>query len=216
MTKERLRKQTKDPDVLQIAAMGTPERAEWDAVFPKYKQQTEQEHDEVVEAGRPAHLRHGAPRIAAHRQPAPRTRRTPGRSRSARASILSLQDDLLRIFGGERMQNLMLRLGMEEDVPIESQADHQAHRRRAEGRGSAELRRPQTPPRIRRRDEQAAPGGLRHAPRLARRQRPEGAHQRNHRGHPGRLHRRALARKSASRRSGIGPACRPTCSRSSA
>jgi preprotein translocase subunit SecA len=31
-----------------------------------------------------------------------------------------LQDDLLRIFGGEKMTNLMLRLGMEEDVPIES------------------------------------------------------------------------------------------------
>ena len=41
----------------------------------------------------------------------------PGSSRF----FLSLQDDLLRIFGGERMQNLMLRLGMEEDVPIESQ-----------------------------------------------------------------------------------------------
>ena len=40
----------------------------------------------------------------------------PGSSRF----FLSLQDDLLRIFGGERMQNLMLRLGMEEDVPIES------------------------------------------------------------------------------------------------
>jgi len=40
----------------------------------------------------------------------------PGSSRF----YLSLQDDLLRIFGGERMQNLMLRLGMEEDVPIES------------------------------------------------------------------------------------------------
>ena len=26
----------------------------------------------------------------------------------------------MRIFGGERMQNLMLRLGMEEDVPIEA------------------------------------------------------------------------------------------------
>ena len=26
----------------------------------------------------------------------------------------------MRIFGGERMQRLMLRLGMEEDVPIES------------------------------------------------------------------------------------------------
>src|SRR6185503_6660647 len=33
---------------------------------------------------------------------------------------LSLQDDLMRIFGGARMQSLMLRLGMEEDVPIES------------------------------------------------------------------------------------------------
>ena len=40
----------------------------------------------------------------------------PGSSRF----FLSLQDDLLRIFGGEQMQNLMLRLGMEEDVPIES------------------------------------------------------------------------------------------------
>jgi light-regulated signal transduction histidine kinase (bacteriophytochrome) len=30
------------------------------------------------------------------------------------------ESDLLRIFGGERIQNLMLRLGMEEDVPIES------------------------------------------------------------------------------------------------
>ena len=40
----------------------------------------------------------------------------PGSSRF----YLSLQDDLLRIFGGERMQNLMLKLGMEENVPIES------------------------------------------------------------------------------------------------
>ncbi|MGB9611209.1 MAG: SEC-C metal-binding domain-containing protein, partial [Bryobacteraceae bacterium] len=40
----------------------------------------------------------------------------PGESRF----YLSLQDDLLRIFGGDRIQNLMLRLGMEEDVPIES------------------------------------------------------------------------------------------------
>ena len=40
----------------------------------------------------------------------------PGSSRF----YLSLQDDLLRIFGGDRMQGLMLRLGMEEDVPIES------------------------------------------------------------------------------------------------
>ncbi len=53
----------------------------------------------------------------------------PGSSRF----YLSLQDDLLRIFGGERMQNLMLRLGMEEDVPIESKPHHIAHRSGAEG-----------------------------------------------------------------------------------
>ena len=39
----------------------------------------------------------------------------PGSSRF----YVCLQDDLMRIFGGEKMQNLMLKLGMEEDVPIE-------------------------------------------------------------------------------------------------
>ena len=39
----------------------------------------------------------------------------PGSSRF----YLSLEDDLMRIFAGERIQTLMDRLGMEEDVPIE-------------------------------------------------------------------------------------------------
>jgi preprotein translocase subunit SecA len=39
----------------------------------------------------------------------------PGSSRF----YLSLQDDLMRIFGSERISGLMLRLGMEEGVPIE-------------------------------------------------------------------------------------------------
>jgi preprotein translocase subunit SecA len=39
----------------------------------------------------------------------------PGSSRF----YLSLEDDLLRIFGAERITGLMERLGMEEDVPIE-------------------------------------------------------------------------------------------------
>jgi len=33
---------------------------------------------------------------------------------------LSLEDDLMRIFGGDRVKNLMARLGMEEGVPIEA------------------------------------------------------------------------------------------------
>jgi preprotein translocase subunit SecA len=40
----------------------------------------------------------------------------PGSSRF----FLSLEDDLLRIFGGERVKNLMFRLGITEGVPIES------------------------------------------------------------------------------------------------
>ena len=40
----------------------------------------------------------------------------PGSSRF----FLSLEDDLLRVFGGERVKALMYRLGMTEGVPIES------------------------------------------------------------------------------------------------
>jgi len=44
-----------------------------------------------------------------------------GRQGDAGASrfFLSLEDDLMRIFAGERVQAMMDRLGMEEDVPIE-------------------------------------------------------------------------------------------------
>jgi preprotein translocase subunit SecA len=40
----------------------------------------------------------------------------PGTSRF----YLALEDDLLRIFGGERLQNLMTRIGLEDDEPIEA------------------------------------------------------------------------------------------------
>ncbi len=40
----------------------------------------------------------------------------PGSSRF----FLSLEDDLMRIFGGERIKALMYRLGMKEGIPIES------------------------------------------------------------------------------------------------
>ncbi len=119
MAKEALRKQGKDPDQLQISAVGTPERTEWDAALLKYKRETDQEHDDVVAAGG-LHIlgteRHESRRIDNQLRGRAGRQGDPGSSRF----YLSLQDDLLRIFGGERMQNLMLRLGMEEDVPIES------------------------------------------------------------------------------------------------
>jgi preprotein translocase subunit SecA len=119
LTKEYLKKQNKDPDALQTASVGTPERTEWDTVFTRFKEETSVEHDEVVALGGLHVLgteRHESRRIDNQLRGRAGRQGDPGGSRF----YLSLQDDLMRIFGGERMQNLMLRLGMEEDVPIES------------------------------------------------------------------------------------------------
>jgi preprotein translocase subunit SecA len=94
-------------------------REKWDQVYSAFKAQTEAEHEEVVSLGG-LHIvateRHESRRIDNQLRGRSGRQGDPGSSRF----FLSLQDDLLRIFGGERMQNLMLRLGMEEDVPIES------------------------------------------------------------------------------------------------
>ncbi len=119
MAKEHLRKEGKDPDALQTAAVGSSERAEWDAVYGRYKAETATDHDEVIALGG-LHIvgteRHDSRRIDNQLRGRAGRQGDPGSSKF----FLSLQDDLLRIFGGERMQNLMLRLGMDEDVPIES------------------------------------------------------------------------------------------------
>jgi preprotein translocase subunit SecA len=119
LTKEYLKKQNKDPDLFQTSPAGSPERVEWDQVLTRYRDETSTEHDEVVALGGLHVLgteRHESRRIDNQLRGRAGRQGDPGSSRF----YLSLQDDLMRIFGGERMQNLMLRLGMEEDVPIES------------------------------------------------------------------------------------------------
>jgi preprotein translocase subunit SecA len=119
LTKEYLKKQNKDPDLFQTSPAGSPERTEWDAVLTRFRDETSTEHDEVVALGGLHVLgteRHESRRIDNQLRGRAGRQGDPGSSRF----YLSLQDDLMRIFGGERMQNLMLRLGMEEDVPIES------------------------------------------------------------------------------------------------
>ncbi|MFN3325511.1 MAG: preprotein translocase subunit SecA [Bryobacteraceae bacterium] len=111
MARDLFRRQGKDPDSVP--------REEWEAFFSKIKDETDREHDEVVALGG-LHIvgteRHESRRIDNQLRGRAGRQGDPGSSRF----YLSLQDDLLRIFGGERIQNLMLRLGMEEDVPIES------------------------------------------------------------------------------------------------
>jgi preprotein translocase subunit SecA len=111
LAKERLRKENKDPDTIP--------KEEYDAMLQMVKAQTDKEHDEVVELGG-LHIvgteRHESRRIDNQLRGRAGRQGDPGSARF----YLSLQDDLMRIFGGPRMQSLMLRLGMEEDVPIES------------------------------------------------------------------------------------------------
>jgi preprotein translocase subunit SecA len=94
-------------------------RAKWDEIFLKFKAETDREHAEVIGVGG-LHIvgteRHESRRIDNQLRGRAGRQGDPGSSKF----FLSLQDDLLRIFGGERMQNVMLRLGMDEDVPIES------------------------------------------------------------------------------------------------
>ena len=91
----------------------------WKEVYSKQKATCDAEHDEVVKLGG-LHIvgteRHESRRIDNQLRGRAGRQGDPGSARF----YLSLEDDLMRIFGGERMQNLMLRLGMEEDVPIES------------------------------------------------------------------------------------------------
>ncbi|HKP86332.1 MAG TPA: preprotein translocase subunit SecA [Blastocatellia bacterium] len=83
------------------------------------KKVTDAEHEEVVGLGG-LHIlgteRHESRRIDNQLRGRSGRQGDPGSSRF----YLSLEDDLMRIFGGERIKNIMLRLGMEEGVPIES------------------------------------------------------------------------------------------------
>jgi preprotein translocase subunit SecA len=86
--------------------------------FLQFKRETDYEHDEVVRAGG-LHIiateRHEARRIDNQLRGRAGRQGDPGSSRF----YLSLEDDLMRIFGSDRISGLMQRLGMEEGVPIE-------------------------------------------------------------------------------------------------
>jgi preprotein translocase subunit SecA len=93
-------------------------RAEYDRIYSALKAQTDAEHDEVVALGG-LHIvateRHEARRIDNQLRGRAGRQGDPGSSRF----YLSLEDDLMRIFGSDRIAGLMQRLGMEEGVPIE-------------------------------------------------------------------------------------------------
>jgi preprotein translocase subunit SecA len=93
-------------------------RPAYERIYQTLKQQTDAEHDDVVSVGG-LHIiateRHEARRIDNQLRGRAGRQGDPGSSRF----YLSLEDDLMRIFGSDRIAGLMQRLGMEEGVPIE-------------------------------------------------------------------------------------------------
>jgi preprotein translocase subunit SecA len=111
MAREFLKKEEVDPDE------ATEEQ--WSQAFSRAKRIVEDEHKEVVGLGG-LHIlgteRHESRRIDNQLRGRAGRQGDPGSSRF----FLSLEDDLMRIFAGDKVKALMQRLGMEEGVAIES------------------------------------------------------------------------------------------------
>jgi preprotein translocase subunit SecA len=93
-------------------------RGRYDEILKKYQDLCAAEREKVVEAGGLFIVgteRHESRRIDNQLRGRAGRQGDPGASRF----FLSLEDDLLRIFGADRIQGLMTRLGMEEGEPIE-------------------------------------------------------------------------------------------------
>lgn len=92
---------------------------EYERIFEKAKEVCRQEHEKVVSLGG-LHIigteRHESRRIDNQLRGRAGRQGDPGSSRF----YLSLEDELLRLFGGERLQSLMQFLKIEDDTPIEN------------------------------------------------------------------------------------------------
>ncbi|MBX7097334.1 MAG: preprotein translocase subunit SecA [Myxococcaceae bacterium] len=106
------------PDLAGYEAAKAAWKAKFESTLARFKEQTQAERAEVVGMGGLFILgteRHESRRIDNQ------LRGRAGRQGDAGASkfYLSLEDDLMRIFGSDRIQSLMERLGMEEGEVIE-------------------------------------------------------------------------------------------------
>jgi preprotein translocase subunit SecA len=109
-----------NPEGLAAAETGIkdPNDSNFQAALARYRAQCVTEREEVLRAGG-LHIlgteRHESRRIDNQLRGRSGRQGDPGSSRF----YLSLEDDLLRIFGADRLKGLMGRIGMEDGVPIE-------------------------------------------------------------------------------------------------
>ena len=109
-----------NPEFMAADEVGTKEPGDpnFQAALAKYVEQCKGEREKVLEAGG-LHIlgteRHESRRIDNQLRGRSGRQGDPGSSRF----YMSLEDDLLRIFGADRLKGLMSRIGMEDNEPIE-------------------------------------------------------------------------------------------------
>ncbi|WP_296645601.1 preprotein translocase subunit SecA [Romboutsia sp. 13368] len=93
-------------------------REKYEELYQKYKEETKAEQEEVMKAGGLAIIgteRHESRRIDNQLRGRAGRQGDPGSSRF----YISLEDDLMRLFGSERISGVVEKIGLEEDMPIE-------------------------------------------------------------------------------------------------
>ncbi len=127
MAKAEMRKQDYDEKLIAMATSSAPSedeavneaRAKFAELYEKYKAEIAPEADRVREAGGLFILgteRHESRRIDNQLRGRSGRQGDPGESRF----YLSLEDDLMRLFGSDRIAGLCARLGLDEDTPIDA------------------------------------------------------------------------------------------------
>jgi preprotein translocase subunit SecA len=125
--KKDMRKKGYDEETISYAASAVPledadmikARAEFKELFDKYKAERAEEQRKVVDLGG-LHIigteRHESRRIDNQLRGRSGRQGDPGSTQF----FISMEDELMRLFGGDRMQGLVGRLGVQEDEPIEA------------------------------------------------------------------------------------------------
>ncbi len=130
MTKKEMRKLGYSEEVLSIIDTslegiekeGNEElfkaKEKYDEIYKKYKEQTSKEQEEVLAVGGLCIIgteRHESRRIDNQLRGRAGRQGDPGTSKF----YISLEDDLMRLFGSERITGVIEKIGLEEDMPIE-------------------------------------------------------------------------------------------------
>ena len=127
MARRTLRSENVEEDVIE-AATGFSEhvseevlavRQRYQALKAEYKKTTDEEHERVVKAGG-LHIigteRHESRRIDNQLRGRSGRQGDPGSSQF----FIALEDDLMRLFGGDRITPLIERMGMDDSTPLEA------------------------------------------------------------------------------------------------